>query len=245
MSVRARDVRIAGDVGGTFTDLVLMRDGTNQIYTAKTRSTKDDLARGFLTGAQKLLHAAGCAPEDVTNVLFTSTAATNAVLELSGARVGLIVTKGFRHVLEIARANIPGRLTSELAYNRPERLVPLERVREVDERVLADGAVLRPLDEASARAAIRELLAQEVECIAVSLLHSYANPAHETRIRELVQDESPGMLVSLSSEVVPQYREYERTMTTVLNSYVMPVMEQAIQGLRTSLHEAGLDPALS
>ena len=244
MSRGARDVRIAGDVGGTFTDLVLIRDSTNQIHTTKTRSTKDDLARGFITGIKKLLEAANCDPAEVGNVLFTSTATTNAVLELSGARVGLIVTRGFRHVLEIARANIPGRLTSELVYNRPERLVPLERIREVDERSLADGSVRHPLDEESARRAIRELLAQDVEAIAVSLLHSYANPRHEERIRALITEQCPGMLVSLSSAVVPEYREYERTMTTVLNAYVMPVMERAIRSVRASLHDAGLNPSL-
>lgn len=238
---RRRDVRIAGDVGGTFTDLVLIRDSTNQVHTTKTRSTKDDLARGFMLGLQQLLEAANVPPHDVSNVLFTSTATTNAVLELSGARVGLIVTKGFRHILEIARANIPGRLTNELVYNRPERLVPMERIREVDERCLADGTLRRPLDEASARQAIQELLDQDVECIAVSLLHSYANPRHEARLRQLITEQCPAMLVSLSSEVVPEYREYERTMTTVLNSYVMPVMEKAIRGVRASLREAGLD----
>lgn len=244
MSRRAREIRIAGDVGGTFTDLVLIRDSTNQVQTTKTKSTPDDLARGFIAGIKKLLAAADCSPADVTNVLFTSTATTNAVLELSGARVGLIMTKGFRHVLEIARANIPGRLTNELMYNRPERLVPLERIREVDGRILADGTIHRPLDEADAREAIRELLDQDVECIAVSLLHSYANPRHEARIRELIAEQCPTMLVSLSSEVVPEYREYERTMTTVLNSYVMPVMEKAIKSVRAGLREAGLDPAL-
>jgi N-methylhydantoinase A len=244
VSRRARDIRIAGDVGGTFTDLVLIRDSTNEVYTTKTKSTPDDLARGFIAGILKLLDAADYSPEDVTNVLFTSTATTNAVLELSGARVGLIVTRGFRHILEIARANIPGRLTNELMYNRPERLVPMERIREVDERSLADGAILRPLDEDGARQAIRELLDQDVECIAVALLHSYANPRHEARIRELIAEECPAMLVSVSSEVVPAYREYERTMTTVLNSYVMPVMERAIKSVRSGLREAGLDPAL-
>lgn len=243
--VRAvRDIRVAGDVGGTFTDLVMVRDSTNQVFATKTRSTPNDLAHGFVIGIQKLLQMSDTDAGDVANVLFTSTATTNAVLELSGARIGLIVTKGFRHILEIARANIPGRLTNELTYNRPERLVPLERIREVDERRMADGSVLRPLNEESARRGIHELLDQQVECIAVSLIHSYANPAHERRIRELIAEVCPGMLVTLSSDVVSEYREYERTMTTVLNAYVMPVMERAIHSIQTRLSDAGLDPIL-
>jgi N-methylhydantoinase A len=238
-------IRIAGDVGGTFTDLVMVRERTGESYMAKIRSTPPDLADGFVAGVQRLLALSGASPDEVSNILFTSTAATNAVLQHAGARIGLIVTKGFRHILEIARANIPGRLTNELTYNRPERLVPLDRVREVDERCVADGSVLRPLDEEGARRAIRDLLAQQVECIAVSLLHSYVNPAHEQRIRALIAEERPDMLVSLSSDVVPVYREYERTMTTVLNAYVMPVMERAVRGVQTRLRTAGLDPVLS
>jgi N-methylhydantoinase A len=237
--------RIAGDVGGTFTDLVMVREETGQTYMAKVRSTPPDLAAGFIAGVRRLLDLSGAAPGEVSNVLFTSTAATNAVLERSGARIGLIVTKGFRHILEIARANIPGRLTNELTYNRPERLVPLERVVEADERCAADGSVLRPLDEVAARRAIRDLLAQDVECVAVSLLHSYVNPAHERRLRDLILEERPCMLVSLSSGVVPVYREYERTMTTVLNAYVMPVMERAVRGVQARLREADLNPVLS
>lgn len=239
-----RDVRIAVDVGGTFTDLVMVRDATGEVHVTKTRTTPADPSLGLITGIRKLLSTGRVDPQEVAVLLFASTVATNAVLQLSGARIGLMVTAGFRDILEIGRANIPGRLTNESTYRRPERLVPLERVREVDERCLPDGVVLRPLEEAGARRAIRELLDQGVESIAISLLHSYANPSHERRIRELIAEESPGMLVSLSSDVLPEYREYERTMTTVLNSYVMPVMDRAIRGVRERLASAGLSPSL-
>ncbi len=212
---------------------------------AKTRTTPADPAIGMMAGIRELLHRAGAAPGDVSHLLFASTVATNAVLQLAGARVGLIVTRGFRHILEIGRANIPGRLTNELRYRRPERLVPLERIREADERCLSDGAVLRPLDEPTARAAIRELIDADVECVAVALLHSYANPAHERRIRELIADQAPRMAVTLSSDVLPEYREYERTMTTVLNAYVMPAMSRAVRGLERRLGAESLTPAVA
>lgn len=244
MSNGRPDIRIAGDVGGTFTDLVMVRGRASQVFMTKVRSTPADPSLGFAAGVEKLLAMAGYAPADVGNVLFASTAAINAVLERSGARMGLLVTKGFRHILEIARANIPGRLTSELTYVRPERLILLERVHEVDERCTANGEVLRALDESSAREAIRTLLGQGVESIAVCLLHSYANPRHEQRVRELIAEEDPRLLVSISSDVVPEYREYERTVTTVLNAYVMPVMDRTLRGVQVRLRDAGLNPAL-
>jgi len=240
-----RGARIAADVGGTFTDLVMTYERTGEVYVAKTRTTPADPAVGLMAGIRDLLRNSGAPPHDVSNLLFASTVATNAVLQLAGARIGLIVTKGFRHILEIGRANIPGRLTNELMYRRPERLVPLERVREVDQRCLADGSILRPLDEEDARAAIRDVLAQRVECIAVALLHSYANPLHERRIRELAAELAPETAVTLSSDVLPEYREYERTMTTVLNAYVMPVMERTVRGIEERLREDGLVPALA
>jgi len=232
-------------VGGTFTDLVMVLEQTGEVHIAKTPTTPSDPALGLITGVRQLLDASRASPHEVSHLLFASTVATNAVLQLAGARIGLIVTKGFRHILEIGRANIPGRLTNELTYRRPERLVPLERVREVDERCLADGRVLRPLDDDGTGAAIRELVGQRVECIAVALLHSYANPAHERRIRDLGAELAPGIPFTLSSDVLPQYREYERTMTTVLNAYVMPVMERTVRGIERRLQESGLTPALA
>lgn len=244
MTASKFDVRIAGDVGGTFTDLVMLREGSNQVFVAKTKSTPQDLSNGFITGIERLLEISGATHADVANIIFTSTAATNAVLELSGARIGLLVTKGFRHILEIARANIPGRLTNELTYDRPERLVPLERVREVDERILADGSVRLPLDEESARHTIRDLLQQDVESIAISLIHSYVNADHERRLREIIVEQAPNIPVSLSSEVVPVYREYERTLTTALNAYVAPVIERAVRRLGARLGDAGISAKL-
>jgi len=223
----------------------MVSDRTGDTHIAKVRTTPADPAEGLVAGVRQLLARVGVDPGDVSRLLFASTVATNAVLQRSGARIGLVVTKGFRHILEIGRANIPGRLTNELTYRRPEPLVPLERIREADERCLADGSVLRALDEAAAREAIRALLSEDVECIAVALLHSYANPAHERRIRDLAAALSPRTPVTLSSDVLPEYREYERTMTTVLNAYVMPVMERAVRGIERRLRDSGLAPALA
>jgi len=239
-----RGAHIAVDVGGTFTDLVMVRaDG--EVHIAKARTTPADPPAGLVAGVRSLLGSAGAAPNEVSHLLFASTVATNAVLQQAGARIGLIVSKGFRHMLQIGRANIPGRLTNELTYRRPEPLVPLERVYEANERCLADGTVLRGLDEDGARATIRQLVAQKVECLAVSLLHSYANAAHEQRIRAIAAEVAPGLAVTLSSDVLPEYREYDRTMTTVLNAYVMPVMERTVRGIASRLREHGVEPALA
>ena len=241
---RQRSARIAADVGGTFTDLVMIR-ATGELHVAKTRTTPADPPAGLAAGVSGLLRTAHAAPCEVSQLLFASTVATNAVLQRAGARIGLIVSRGFRHMLEIGRANIPGRLTNEVDYRRPEPLVPLERVCEADERCLADGSVLRPLDEDAARAAIRRLVARGVECLAVSLIHAYANPAHEARIRSIAAEMAPHLPVTLSSDVLPEYREYDRTMTTVLNAYVMPVMERTVRGIAGRLRDRGIEPVLA
>lgn len=237
-------VRIGIDVGGTFTDVVALWDDTGEVAYAKVQTTPTDQSAGFLDGLLAIVRSAGVEPARVRDVVHGSTVATNAVLEGRGARLGLLTTAGFRHILEIGRAYIPGLFTNYVTWQRPPRLVPLERVREVPERVGPHGEVERPLDEAAARAAIDALLAQGVEAIAVSLLHSYANDAHERRLAHLIEAARPGSYVSLSSAVLPEYREYERTMTAVMNAYVMPVMTRYIERLRSRLAEAGFDAPL-
>jgi N-methylhydantoinase A len=232
--------RLAVDIGGTFTDVVLLDAATHELAFVKAPTTPADRSLGFFAGIDGVLAAAGAAPEAVRTITHGSTVATNAVLEGKGSRLGLITTLGFRDMLEIGRAYIPGIFTNFLRWRKPERLVPLERVRAVPERMAADGAVIAPLDEDAARQAIRELLDEGIASLAISLLHAYANPAHEERLEALAREMAPELFVSRSSAVLPEYREYERTMTTVLNAYVMPTVAQYLERVQHGLAAKGL-----
>ena len=232
--------RLAIDIGGTFTDVVLLDATTHELAVAKVSTTPADRAAGFFHGIEKVLAGKATRPHRVASLAHGSTVATNAVLEGKGSRMGLLTTQGFGDILEIGRAYIPGIFTNYLTWEKPERLVPRERVREVSERLTVDGSVLRPLDECAVRAAIAALLEEGVESLAISLLHSYVDPTHERRVEELVREVAPGLFVSRSSEVLPEYREYERTLTTVLNAYVMPAVDRYLDGIRRGLAERGL-----
>lgn len=232
--------RLAIDIGGTFTDVVLLDAASHQLTFVKEPTTPADRAQGFFTGIETVLGAAQVRPAEVLTIAHGSTVATNAVLEGKGSRLGLITTLGFRDMLEIGRAYIPGIFTNYLRWQKPERLVPLERVRAVPERVTADGAVLAPLDAAAARQAIEELLAEGIESLAISFLHSYANPQHEERVEQIARELAPELFVSRSSSVLPEYREYERTMTAVLNAYVMPAVSQYLSRIQHGLAARGL-----
>ena len=237
--------RLAIDIGGTFTDVVLLDAATQRLTFVKVPTTPGDRSLGFFAGIKDVLQAADADPGDVRTVTHGSTVATNAVLEGRGSRLGLITTLGFRDVLEIGRAYIPGIFTNFLRWQKPERLVPLERVRAVAERVAADGSVIAPLDENAAREAIQELLEEGIESLAIALLHSYANPDHERRVEALVRGIAPDLFISRSSAVLPEYREYERTMTTVLNAYVMPEIDQYLGRIRDGLASKGLPEEIS
>jgi N-methylhydantoinase A len=232
-----RRYRIGLDIGGTFTDVVMFDAETQELRLAKATTTPADRAIGFMAGLEKV--AADIDARDVQSIFHGSTVATNAVLELNGSRMGLLTTLGFRDILEIGRAYIPGIFTNHLRWQKPPRLVPLELVREVPERLAPDGSVVRPFIESKAREAIAELNAQGVESIAICLLHSYANPAHEERLEALINEIAPHVFVSRSSAVLPEYREYERAITTVLNAYVMPVVARYLGGLQDRLRDRG------
>jgi N-methylhydantoinase A len=234
---------LAIDIGGTFTDVVLIDLEKGHYQLAKTPSTPDDPARGFLTGLTQILSASQVQSDALQRIYHGTTIATNAILEGRGATVGLIVTDGFKYVLEIAR-HAMGRLTSPYTWMKPARPIPPENIYEIPERLEFDGQVVIPLDEAAVRQAARQLQTSGIDAIAVSLLHAYANPAHEQRIRELVLAEHPTALVSLSSEVLPVFREYERTMTTVLNAYVMPQVSHYIANLSRELKAHHIDARL-
>ncbi|HEU4366818.1 MAG TPA: hydantoinase/oxoprolinase N-terminal domain-containing protein, partial [Methylomirabilota bacterium] len=222
-ATRSGGYAVALDVGGTFTDVALVHEASGRLWVAKTPTTPHDPSIGFLAGIDKALGLAGVAPAALRHVLHGTTTATNAILESKGAATGLLTTAGFRYVLEIGRHDIPRR-ANMFAWVKPARPVPPELIFEIDGRVTVDGQELAPLDEAGVRAAARRLRQAGVGSVAVCFLHSYANAAHERRAGALLLEEHPGCAVSLSSEVLPVFREFERSMGTVLNAYVQPLV---------------------
>ena len=232
------------DVGGTFTDIVLRDLATNEQMVHKTPSTPEDPSTGFLTGLREILEANSVEPSQVKHVFHGTTIATNAILEHKGSPVGLVVPEGFKFVLEIGRHGTP-RLVNPNSWVKPERPVRPRDIVEVPERAGFNGEVLVPLDEAAVRAAARKFKSDEITSIAVSFLHSYSNPDHENRARELILEEFPNAQVSISSEVLAVFREYERTITTVLNAYVMPLVSNYISNLEGSLRANAIDSSFS
>ncbi len=230
------------DVGGTFTDIVLMGP-EGQITVKKVSSTPSRYDEGIITGVRQILEEAGVAPEDVEEVCHSTTAATNAVLEHRGAKVGLITTKGFRDVLELRRLRTPS--LYDLFYTPPEPLVPRYLRLEVDERIDAQGKVLKALDLDEVRRSVDQLLEEGVESMAVCLLNSYKNPVHEQAIGSLIRGEYKDLFLSLSHDVVSAIGEYERTSTTVANAYLMPVMSTYLSSLRDRLTEMGVKAPIS
>jgi N-methylhydantoinase A len=237
----ARRARVAADIGGTFTDIALIHpDG--RIATRKVPSTPADYGGGVIEGIRQILAAEGLAEADVGEVLHACTVATNAILEAKGARTALITTAGFRDVLELRRIRVP-RLYEPL-YRKPPLLVPRRHRFEVTERLDWQGHVLTPLNEADVAAAIEAMIAEGIEAVAVCLLHSYANPAHERRIGAMLSERMPGAFVSLSVDILPEIREYERTSTTAINSYVGPPVRGYLESLVARMEQQGLPPRL-
>jgi N-methylhydantoinase A len=229
--------RIGVDIGGTFTDVVLLgSDGT--IHTKKISSSVDNYARAIVEGLDEVFAETGLAGAAIEEIRHGTTVASNAILEHKGARTGLITTKGFRDVLEIRTLRMP-RLY-DLTWTKPAPLVERYLRQVVDERIDAQGNVQRALDTEDAKRAVDALLDERVETIAVCLLHSYANPVHELAIRDIIAQRVPGMPVSISYEVLPEIKEYERTSTTVMNAYVMPVVATYLRALRKGLDDAGI-----
>ena len=235
---------VAVDVGGTFTDIVLCNLTTNDQFVHKTPSTPDDPSVGFLTGLKDVLAANSVQASQVRHVLHGTTIATNAILENKGSPVGLIVPEGFKFVLEIGRHGTP-RLVNPQSWVKPDRPVRPRDIVEVSERAAFNGDILIPLDEDAVRAAAKNFQVNEITSIAVSFLHSYSNPDHENRARDLILEEYPSAQVSISSEVLAVFREYERTMTTVLNAYVMPKVSNYIRNLESSLQDNAVDSSFS
>src|SRR5246127_3596404 len=194
--------RLTVDTGGTFSDFVFVNDATREITVAKLPSTPDDPSRAILAGVE-LLISRGVAPTDIRYFCHGTTVGTNALLEGKGVRTGLLVTKGFRGIYEVAEQSRPhGPIIFDIMYDRPAKLVPPSRTGEVAERVSFEGEILQELDERALRQTVRDLRGENIESVAVCLLFSFLAPQHEERVRAIVEEEIPGCSVSLSSEIV-------------------------------------------
>src|SRR3954462_1411760 len=237
--------RLGVDVGGTFTDLLLVEEGSGATWRAKTASTPADQAVGVLNGIGKVCAEAGIDLAEVAQVLHGTTVATNAILEGKGATVGLVTTRGFRQVLQIARSFVPGGLAGWIIWPKPAPLADLPNTVEGEERIASDGAVVRALDEDDVRAQLTKLAGRDIQALAVSLINSFADRAHERRIAELAAGILPGRPVSLSSDVLPELREYERTLTTVANGYVQPQVKRYVQTLSEKRADGGVTGELA
>jgi N-methylhydantoinase A len=232
--------RLGVDVGGTFTDILLIDEESGATYRAKTASTPEDQSVGVLRGIERACDSAGVTLGDIGEVFHGTTIATNAILEGKGARVGLVTTEGFRQVLQIARSFVPGGLAGWIIWPKPEPLAALEDTVEVRGRIAADGSVVTELDEDDVRAKLRRLSQQGIEALSISLINAYANSDHERRVGEIAAEELPGIPVSLSSSVLPELREYERTITTVANAAVQPHVARYVENLDSKLTSSGI-----
>jgi N-methylhydantoinase A len=233
--------RVGVDIGGTFTDIVFLgQDGT--IHTQKVSSSVDNYARAIIDGLSQVLQDTGLNGTGIDEVLHATTVASNAILELKGAKTGLITTQGFRDILEIRNLRMP-RLY-DLTWNKPPPLVERYLRVVVDERVNVHGGIDRALSLADAAAAVDKLLAEGVEAIAVCLLNSFANPVHELMIKEIITRRAPDLLCCISFEVLPEIKEYERTSTTVINTYIMPIVARYLATLRQELDRQGIGAPL-
>src|SRR5262245_22457079 len=233
-----RMIRVAFDIGGTFTDFVLSDDATGATHALKVPTSPANPGEAVIAGLEKLLAETGVGGGAVDVVLHATTVATNAVLERKGAKTGLVTTQGFRDVLIIGRQKRYE--TYDMYIDKPEPLVQRRHIAEVVERVAPDGAVVTALDAGSVNRAIDEMLAAGRETVAISLLHAYANCEHEQHIRKQFAARSPKLLVSISSEVSPKFREYERTNTTVTNAYVKPIVDRYLRHLDEALAARGI-----
>ena len=227
--------RIGIDTGGTFTDIVSVDTQTGATHVTKVASTPTNPAIGLLRGVNEILLGAGATTEDVAGLAHGTTVATNALLQGEINSLGLIVNAGFRHILEIARQSVPEGYGNSYFWVKPDRIVPLRFVREVGGRLDFQGNELRPLDEISVREAARYFRSHRLRAIGICLLHSYANDAHERRVAEIMAEEYPDATLSLSCVVLPEYREYERAVTTLVDAFVKPHMERYLKRVHQEL----------
>lgn len=227
--------RLAIDVGGTFTDLLLLDEATGSLTLTKTPTTPGDPSVGVLEGIRKISGMALLHPGQISLILHGTTVATNAVLEGKGSKVGLITNRGFEQILHVARGQTPGPLAGWIIMIKPEPLAPLEYTRGLSARLDSQGRESTPVDRREVREVLRELYESGIEALTISLLNSYSNPAHELAVKKLVCEMYPSLPVTISSEILPEFREYERTLTTVMNSYLRPKMRLYLEGMEAKL----------
>ena len=238
--------RLGVDVGGTFTDFLLFNEDTGETKTAKVPSTPEDSSVGVLNGVAKICDSSGIDPSDIKLVMHGTTVATNAVLTGRGAKVGLITTSGFEDTLQVARSFCPGGLGGWVTFVKKPLLAPLELTIGASERIAADGAVVTGLDESALRESLKTCMADDIEALTICFINAYINGEHECRAREVAQEIFPNIPISISSEVVPEMQEYERTETTVVNSYVRPEVARYVNNLQGALNQRlGDDTQLS
>lgn len=230
-----RRIRIGIDTGGTFTDVVAVDETTGELITTKTPSTPADPAEGFMAGVHKVLAELGVGGEAISAVSHGTTVATNKLLEGKVQNLGFITTEGYEHMLEIARQSVPDGYGNSYFWVKPERIVPADRVRTVGGRLAVDGSEIRPFDEASAVAAARFFRARGISTIGVCFIHAYANPEHELRMRDVLSREFPEVTVSISAEVLREYREYERSVTTLVDAAVKPNIRNYVENIKHRL----------
>jgi N-methylhydantoinase A len=236
-----RRIRIGIDTGGTFTDVVALDDATGDLATTKTPSTPANPADGFMAGVDKVLAMLGLAGRDVSAVSHGTTVATNQLLEGKVGDLGFITTEGYEFVLEIARQSVPDGYGNSYFWVKPPRIVPADRVRAVGGRLDFRGNEVRPFDATAAAEVARWFRKEGIDTIGVCVLHSYANPEHELAMREVLRREHPDAVVSISSDVLREYREYERSMTTLVDAAVKPTMARYVANISSRLRDLAPD----
>ncbi len=237
--------RLGVDVGGTFTDLLLLDDASGGYWRHKTPSTPHDSSEGILQGVEVLCGEVGITPNDIAVFLHGTTVATNAVLEGKGARVGLVTTEGYRQIMQIARSFVPGGLAGWIVWPKPAPMARLVDTVEVKGRLDAKGREVRPLDEDDIRRQLETLKVRGVEALTISLINAYLNGAHELRVAEIAEEILPGTPISLSHLVLPEMQEYERTLTTVANAAVRPIVGRYVRNLRERLQKVEMTGSLA
>jgi N-methylhydantoinase A len=224
------------DIGGTFTDVVLCDHREERLYELKVPTTKGHTTHGLLDAIRRVVSLASIGPDSLNGITLGTTTGTNAVLEKKGGEVALITTKGFRHVMDIGRHDIP-KDVNMYSWEKPDKLVKPRNIFELDERVDADGRVVRAAQASSIESVLKSIWDKGISTVAVCLLHSYVNPAHERAVIEIASALHPDMMVSCSSEILPVFREYERSMVTVINAYLLPLFRDYEQELRAALDQ--------
>lgn len=232
---------IGVDIGGTFTDVILI-DPSGRVNSHKLLSTPDNFSNAMIKGIEQICARANIEPSSITKIVHGTTVVTNACIEMKGAKVGLLTTQGFRDILEIGRGRLPAVL--DLSWEKPPPLVPRYLRREVIERIDGNGKVKEHLDHESVEVAVKNLLDENIESIAVCLINSPANPIHEIAVSKIIKHLAPNIPLSISSEVMPMYSEYERTSEVTLNAYVMPLVKQYLTSLKQELKSIGISAPL-